>query len=94
MTYFPGEQRLCLDRSRSGYRFDVVHTREIAVQPEDGTLKLRLILDRFSLELFVGRGEQTASVVLFTPEQEDGIAFRARGNAEIDVEKYDLIIEP
>lgn len=94
VTYFPGEQRLCLDRSRSGYRFDVVHTREIAVQPEDGTLKLRLILDRFSLELFVGRGEQTASVVLFTPEQEDGIAFRARGNAEIDVEKYDLIIEP
>ena len=50
----------------------------------------RLILDRFSLEVFVNGGQQAASMVLFTPEQEDGITFRSEGSARLDAEKYDL----
>lgn len=90
ITYFPQQQLLRLDRSRSGYLYDIVHTRDIAVGSEGGMLGLRLILDRFSLEVFVNGGQQAASMVLFTPEQEDGITFRSEGSARLDAEKYDL----
>lgn len=92
VTYLPKEQLLRLDRSRSGYRVHIVHTRDIPVQPENGALELRLILDRFSLELFVGHGEQAASAALFTPPEEDGIVFRSQGSARMDIEKFDLTV--
>ena len=53
-------------------------------------LKLRIILDRYSLELFVNDGEQAASFVLYTPTTADSITFSCDGAAIIDVEKYDL----
>ena len=90
LTLFPGQGILRLDRSRSGCLLDVVHTRDIPVDTGKGTLELRLILDRFSLELFCDGGKQCASALLTTPEQEDGISFYAQGPAWADVEKYDL----
>ena len=53
-------------------------------------LKLRIIMDRYSLELFVNDGEQAASFVLYTPISADSISFAADGAAIIDVEKYDI----
>ena len=55
-------------------------------------LKLRIILDRYSLELFVNDGEQAASFVLYTPISADSISFSCDGTAIIDVEKYDLVL--
>ena len=55
-----------------------------------GELQLRLLLDRYSLELFVNDGEQAASFGVFTPETADGIWFEADGSALLDVEKYRL----
>ncbi|MBQ0059195.1 MAG: GH32 C-terminal domain-containing protein, partial [Lachnospiraceae bacterium] len=56
----------------------------------NGSLKLRLILDRYSVEIFANDGEQAASFVLYTPLEADGISFHARGSAKLDVEQYVL----
>ena len=57
----------------------------------DGELKLRLILDRFSAEVFVNDGEQVLSMTMYTTQEADGISFFADGDANIDVVKYDLL---
>ncbi|MDE6259712.1 MAG: GH32 C-terminal domain-containing protein, partial [Oscillospiraceae bacterium] len=57
----------------------------------NGEIKLRVILDRFSVEVFVFVGEAAASAVIYTPQEADAITFEAGGQVLIDVEKYDLI---
>ncbi|MCI8721769.1 MAG: glycoside hydrolase family 32 protein, partial [Oscillospiraceae bacterium] len=57
----------------------------------DGEIKLRLVLDRFSLEVFVNDGEQAASAVIYTRQTADAISFEAGGSVLMDVEKYDLV---
>ena len=62
------------------------------VCPQRLRLRLRLLLDRYSAELFVEDGQQAASMVLYPPENADGITFRADAPVELSVEKYDLQI--
>jgi beta-fructofuranosidase len=67
--------------------------REFPVYSKHGCIKLRAILDRHSLELFVNDGEQAASFVLHTPVSADVISFEADGEVVMDVEKYDLVFD-
>ena len=85
----PENNTIRVDRSRSGFPHDIVNSRDFPVAAYD-ELKLRIILDRYSLELFVNDGEQAASFVLYTPVSADSISFSCDGAAIIDVEKYDL----
>ena len=82
-----------IDRSRCGFPHDIVNIREFNVRPQDGYLKLRFILDKHSLELFVNDGEQAASTILYTNPKAESISFEAEGDAMIDVEKYELVIK-
>lgn len=82
---------LCLDRNHSGYNYDIVHSREFGVEPKNGELKLRFILDRFSAEVFVNDGEKAATMTIYTPQEADGIRFEAEGTARFSVQKYNLI---
>jgi len=90
IRYRPSNGTLKIDRTRSGLPFDIVHTRSFLVRPRNGEIKLRVILDRFSVEVFVNDGEQAASAVIYTRQEADAITFEAGGQALVDVEKYDL----
>lgn len=90
LCLLPGERKLCIDRLHSGWPVDVNHLREMPVElPADGFV-LRLLLDRWSLELFAGEGERTAAQTLYTPLSAAGISFRTDGEALLDVEKYEI----
>ena len=93
LRYRPGSGTIKVDRTHSGFPHDIVNIREFPVRRDISMLKLRIILDRYSLELFVNDGEQAASFILYTPEEDADIYFTCEGSAEIDVEKYELIIE-
>ncbi|MBQ7064778.1 MAG: glycoside hydrolase family 32 protein [Firmicutes bacterium] len=86
----PENNTIRVDRSRSGFPHDIVNVRDIPISPGRDELKLRIILDRYSLELFINDGEQAASFVIYTPESASSITFSADDAAMIDVEKYDL----
>ena len=69
---------------------DIVNIREFPVRLIDGNLKIRFIIDRYSMEMFVNDGEQAASFVLYAPENAESISFYCEGSSVIDIEKYDL----
>ncbi len=94
LRYKPDTSILKMDRTRSGSNADTVHTRSILIKPrEDGALKLRLIMDRNSIEVFVNDGEVAASVAIFTRQDAVGIGFEATGSVMMDVEKYDIVMD-
>ena len=54
-------------------------------------IRLRLMIDRFSVEIFVNDVEQVTSNTIYTRQSADGISFEAVGGAAvIDVEKYTI----
>ncbi len=93
IRYRPDTSILKIDRTRSGSNADVVHTRSLLVRPQDGRLKLRILMDRYSVEVFVNDGEQAASVAIFTRQQAAAISFDADGSVMMDVEKYDIDLD-
>ena len=92
ITLFPREGTICLDRTYSGHPHDVNHIRRFPADFHNGAIRLRLLLDRYSAELFVGDGEQAASMVLYAPENAGGITLRSDAAVQVSVEKYDLEI--
>ena len=92
ISYRPETSVLRVSRSHSGLNRDFVHERECFVRDQGGELKLRIILDRFSLEVFANDGEQAMSVTLYTPQSANGIRFEAQGKVLLNVEKYDIVL--
>ncbi len=68
LTYDPYTSQLTLDRSYAGSRADIVHTRSCKVRRQNGALKLRILLDKNSVEVFVNVVEQTATAEIYTPQ--------------------------
>ena len=90
IRYKPETSTIKVDRTHSGFPHDIVNTREFPVRFSGGVIKLRIIMDRYSMELFVNDGEQAASFVLYTPIEASAVSFSSDGSVLIDVEKYDL----
>ena len=81
---------LTLDRSRSGQDDSIRSRRGIRVRDRKGRLSLRILLDRWSAEIFINGGEQTMSATFYTDPAAQEICFRADGTVKVDVEKYSL----
>lgn len=92
VIYKPSKNTVCIDRTDSGFRYNIVSKRKAPVHSRDGRLKLRVVMDRFSVEIFINDGEQVMSSCLYTPQEADGISFEADGTAWIDVEKYEISV--
>ena len=90
LSFRSRESILKIDRKFSGSRRAIIHQRRSLVKTADGELKLRIILDRFSVEVFVNDGEQVLTATMYTEQEADGISFFADGTAQIDVVTYDL----
>ena len=79
VRYRPDQSTVKIDRCRSGLPRDIVNTRSFLVTPNHEEIKLRVILDRFSVEVFVNDGEAAASAVIYTRQEADAITFEADG---------------
>lgn len=90
IRFKPATNILRIDRTSSGLPCDIVNVRDFPVFSKNGELKLRIILDRYSVEVFVNDGEQAASNVIYTPLDAQSISFSCDGTVLMDVEKYDL----
>ena len=92
ISLFSQKGTIRLDRSLSGFPHDVNHIREFPADFHDGKIHLRLLLDRYSAELFVGDGEQAATMVLYSPETADGITLHCDQPVQVSITKYNLEI--
>ena len=93
IRYRPETGTIKVDRTHSGFPHDIVNIREFPVSVRNGVLKLRVLLDRYSMEIFVNDGEQAASFVLYTPLDAAAVSFSSDGSVLVDVEKYELLME-
>jgi beta-fructofuranosidase len=90
LSFRPHEKILKIDRKFSGSRRAIIHQRRCLVNNENGKLKLRVILDKFSAEIFVNDGEYVMSATIYTDLSADQISFFVDGHALIDVVNYEL----
>ena len=90
LSFRPYESVLKIDRKFSGSRRAHIHQRRCLVRNNKDELKLRIILDRFSVEVFINDGEQVMSASIYTEQAARGISFFADGKVKMDVVKYDL----
>ncbi|KAI4441559.1 Sucrose-6-phosphate hydrolase [Schaedlerella arabinosiphila] len=91
LSFRPYESVLKIDRKFSGSRRALIHQRRCKISGREEELKLRIILDRFSAEVFVNDGEQVMTATFYTDPAADGISFFADGKVRMDVVKYDLV---
>ena len=88
-TYDFASGILTVDRSHAGRSASICEVRRIYVGSSE-ELSLRLLLDRFSFELFVNNGEQVLSGTLYElPEEAKEISFQGEG-LRLLVEKHSL----
>ena len=79
-----------LDRSGSGYKISALATREFPVDFENGKIELRIVLDKWSLELFANNGKQAASMKIDTDLSAENITFESDKTVVMDVIKFDF----
>jgi len=90
LSFRPKESILKIDRKFSGSRRAYIHQRRCLVSSMNNELKLRIIIDRFSVEVFINDGKQVMTATILTDTAADRISFYADGEAVIDITKYDL----
>lgn len=90
IVFRPFEKTVELDRTCSGVRRAVLNQKKCHVKTENGGLKLRIILDRYSAEVFVNDGEQVLTMTYYTELCADQITFDALGSVKMKVEKYEI----
>ncbi|MCR5545274.1 MAG: glycoside hydrolase family 32 protein [Lachnospiraceae bacterium] len=90
ISFRPTESVLRIDRKFSGSRRGIIHQRRSRVEHENGKIRLRLIIDRYSVEIFVNDGEQVLSAVMQTELSADRITFVASGAVKMKVCHYHL----
>lgn len=93
LSYRPFESVLKIDRKYSGSRKALIHQRSCKIPYKNGEIKMRLIMDKYSVEVFINDGEQVMTTVIMTDPTAKGISFMADGKVEMDVTKYELFAE-
>jgi beta-fructofuranosidase len=93
INFDPKKNLISFDRSYSSKIGDLLHKREMKVRNQNGKIKLRLIIDKYSVEIFVNDGEQVMTSTFYTELEATDISFYAKGNAIINIEKHDIVVE-
>ena len=91
--YVRATQSIEFDRTYSGMIRDVVCQRTMKLKKTEKTLKLRLILDKFSVELFVNDGVQTFTSTFYTSLTAEDIVLECDKTALINIEKYKIELD-
>ena len=84
---------LRIDRRHAGGCRDALELREVPLAQVNDTLRLRMVLDRYSAEFFLQDGRQVASMTIYpTAENADRIEFFAKGTCTMNLKLYDLAL--
>ena len=90
IVFDPVKSTITIDRSASGLSEEMTAKRTIKVRNRGGALSLRILIDRWSAEIFINDGEQAVSLTFYTDIKAQDIAFKAEGNALIELTKYTI----
>lgn len=88
LKWRPEQSVVSIDRSNSGQEDFISKRRAIRVADHDGKLKLRIMLDRWSAEIFINDGEQVISTTFYTEQEADAVTFCAEGKVMMNLTGY------
>lgn len=89
--YSPDKGTLTFDRTYSGLVKDVISTRSMKIEKRKGRIKIRLLLDKYTVEIFVNDGEQAMSSLIYTSLEAEKIIFSG-DDSVISILKYDVVL--
>jgi len=81
VTYNRKEEEVEMSREFSGISRDIIMMRKVKASSTDHKIKIRLIIDSYSLEIFINDGQAAMSMLIFTELKADEITFQAEGTA-------------
>ena len=90
IRFRPRESTLKIDRKFSGSRRAILHQRRCFVEDAQEELRMRIILDRYSCEIFIDGGRKVMTSALYTDQSAEKISFRADGDVVMDIKKYTI----
>ncbi|MDL2301495.1 glycoside hydrolase family 32 protein [Lachnospiraceae bacterium OttesenSCG-928-D06] len=90
LSYDAQKQILGMDRTESGIINDLLCTRFMKAAPVNGILELRIVMDRYTIEVFLNNGESAMTTLIYTPLEAEDIWFESAGTVLMNVEKYDV----
>ncbi|MBE5918896.1 MAG: glycoside hydrolase family 32 protein [Pseudobutyrivibrio ruminis] len=86
----PKENIAKIDRKFSGSRRAIVHQRRAHIPWTGESIKVRIVMDRYSMEVFFEEGKYVMTASLPTDVSCDGIYFNTNEDAIVSITKYDL----
>ena len=92
IIYDKSKNEIEINRLYSGMNRDTIGTRKVKVRYPKQSLKLRVILDKYSVEIFVNDGSQVLSMTYYTPVEADEISFECNNTAVINIEKHGISV--
>lgn len=90
LKYLPGHNKVEINRELSGYERAIINKRHCKVKNQSGHIKFRIIMDRYSVEVFINDGEQVMTSTIYTEQDARDISFIVQGNIKMHIVKYDL----
>lgn len=79
------------DRTYSGMEKDTLSIRSMPVN-KDKLCKIRVLMDKYTIEVFINDGEQAMTSVIYTPLEAEEIGFECIGEAQFTVEKHEIVL--
>lgn len=91
ITYDRGKGILSFDRTYCGLKKDDMNTRSMYAEFKNDRIKLRILIDRYSVEIFVNDGEKAMTSLIDSPAAAEGIVFTCDGECRVRMVKYDIV---
>ena len=79
-----------VDMRDSGNPRSMRSLNSFKIDAEEDPIKFRILLDRFSLEIFMNDGKQAAAYALYTPQEAGGISFDSSEGISSEIRYYGL----
>lgn len=89
--YQPDQKMITFDRTYSGFYKDFVCVRKMKIDDFKEGMDLRILMDKYTIELFVNDGKYAMSSLIYTELSYQDIQFHADGKVELEINKYDII---
>jgi beta-fructofuranosidase len=93
VIYEPMENTITFDRTYSGLHKDVQCTRKMKIDSFHEGMEIRILMDKYTVEMFVDGGKYAMSSLIYTDLDFDGIDFVTDGQVHLNIEKYDIIVQ-
>lgn len=82
-----------IDRTFSGMVRDAIAVRRAKIKTKEEIVKIRIILDKYSAEIFLNDGEQVFSSTFYTPMEANEISFSCDGEITVNMQKHSIVVE-